>query len=127
MNKTKKVGIWMDHKEAHLFEFDQEATAMHSIANGFSYEDKQETLSRSEDIMQNKNQQHLAAYYKEIESAILPFDEVLIFGPTDAKTELSNIIDANLKFKDTKITVQAADKMNDNQKIAFIKDYFTKA
>lgn len=127
MSKTKKVGIWMDHSAAHLFEFNQEATALNTIANGFSNEDKQETLSRSEDIMHNKRQQTLASYYKEIEAAILPFDEVLIFGPTDAKTEFRNIIVANLKFKDTKIIVQAADKMNDSQKMAFVRDHFTKA
>ena len=52
------------------------------------------------------------------------YNEVLLFGPTDAKTELFNVLKNNRQFEKIKISVQAADNMTDNQQKAFVKDFF---
>jgi hypothetical protein len=49
---------------------------------------------------------------------------VLLFGPTNAKLELSNFLKKDLHFKDIKIDIEAADKMSDNEKLAFVKAHF---
>jgi stalled ribosome rescue protein Dom34 len=74
--------------------------------------------------MHNKRQQMHEAYYKEIASEILKYDHVLLFGPTNAKTELHNYLNEDLHFKNIQIDVEAADKMTNNEKDAFVKNHF---
>ena len=64
------------------------------------------------------------SYYKEIGVEILKYDHVLLFGPTNAKTELHNYLGKDLHFKDIIIDIEAADKMSDNEKHAFVLDHF---
>lgn len=74
--------------------------------------------------MHNKEQQMNDAYYKKIADEILKYDEVLLFGPTNAKTELRNFFKDDLHFKDIKINVESADKMTDNEKHAYVRNHF---
>ena len=54
------------------------------------------------------------------------YDEVILFGPTDAKVELFNILKADQHFDKIKIDIKQADKMTENQQHAFVKDHFSK-
>lgn len=127
MTTKKKIGIWMDHSEAHLIAYEQDAKAINTISNPFDHAEKEKAWDKSENLMHNKRQQHLAAFYKNIEDVVINYDEALLFGPTDAKIELLNLLQANKQFKDIKIQAIAADKMNDAQKLAFVKEHFSKA
>jgi hypothetical protein len=49
---------------------------------------------------------------------------VLLFGPTNAKTELQNYLNKDLHFKDIPIDIEAADKMTENEQVAFVKKHF---
>jgi nitrogenase subunit NifH len=126
MSNKKKLGIWMDHSEAHLIEFKKESSPLIIISTTFNHEDMEAALNRSEQLMHNKRQQQQAFYYQKIGNAIIAYEEVLIFGPTNAKTELLNVLESDLRFKKIKIEVQSADKMTDNQKNAFVKKHFSK-
>jgi len=119
----KRVGIWMDHSTANFINLNEEEDN-HSISSTFTFEAKGEALSRSENIMHNKEQQKHEAYYKEIADNILNYDQVLLFGPTNAKLELNNYLRKDLHFKDIKIAIESADKMTDNEKTAFVKKHF---
>jgi len=123
MAKNKKIGIWMDHANANLIDLDSQEKS-HSIVSKFSFDTKEEALSRSENLMHNKRQQMQEAYYKEIADAVLNYNHILLFGPTNAKTELHNYINKDLHFKNTQIDVMPSDKMSDNQKDAFVKKHF---
>lgn len=123
MKTQKNLGIWMDHLNANLI--DLEATdGNRTITSKFNYDVQDEAIRKSENGMHNKRQQLTEDYYKEIADVILNYDYVLLFGPTNAKTELHNHIMEDLRFKDIKFTVGPADKMTDNQKDAFVKNYF---
>lgn len=124
MKTQRNLGIWMDHENANLIDLD--AQKQHrSITCKFTFDTKEEALNRSENLMHNKRQQMHKAYYKEIADIIFKYDSVLIFGPTNAKTELHNHLNKDLHFKDIAIQVQAADKMTDNEKDAFVRNYFS--
>ncbi|TXD48645.1 hypothetical protein [Polaribacter sp. IC073] len=123
MKKQKNLGIWMDHSIANLIDLNSKKHSK-SIASEFTSTTKEEALNRSEKLMHNKRQQMQEAYYKEIAEAILNYDKVLLFGPTNAKTELHNYLKTDLHFKDIKIEIEIADKMTDNQQEAFVKNYF---
>ena len=61
---------------------------------------------------------------KVLEEIILSYTNVILFGPTDAKTELYNLIKNNRQFENIKIATLPADKMTENQQHAFVKEYF---
>ncbi len=125
MEALKNLGIWMDHENANLIEIASEKN-IHSIVSNFTFDTKEEALSRSEKGMHNKRQQMQELYYKEIAKEILKFDHILLFGPTDAKTELHNFLKKDLHFKDTQIDIESTENMTEYEKIAFVKDYFAK-
>lgn len=123
METTKKLGIWIDHSSANLIDFN--GSISHStIETDFTHESKVDAMQRSENLMHNKRQQMHEAYYKKIADQILKYDHVLLFGPTNAKSELFNYLSKDLHFKDIKIDVESADKMSDNEKNAYVKQHF---
>jgi hypothetical protein len=126
MTTKKKLGIWMDHANAHLMEY-TEPIVTKNISSTSTHEEKEFTLQKGESFMQRKDQQQEAAYYKAIAASIRDYDEVLLFGPTDAKTELLNILKADLSFSNIKILTEQTDKLTENQEQAFVRDYFSKS
>jgi stalled ribosome rescue protein Dom34 len=125
MKKNKNLGIWMDHSTANLIDLNTKKNN-HSIASKFTFNTKEEALNRSEKGMHNKRQQMHEAYYQEIADEILKFDHVLLFGPTNAKTELHNYLNKDLHFKDIKIDIDSADNMTENEQFAFVRKHFEK-
>lgn len=123
MKVQKNLGIWMDHATAQLIDLNADKETK-IITSDFTIETKEEALSKSEKSMHNKRQQMHEAYYKEIGNSILNYDHVLLFGPTNAKTELHNYLNGDSHFKSIKIDVEPADKMTDNEKDAFVKNHF---
>ena len=127
MTTKKKLGIWMDHSTAHLIEFTTDGIEENMITSKFTHEQKEQSLSKSENIMHNKEQHQRSAYYKQLGEKIKDYDEVILFGPTDAKVELLNVLKEDHHFDKIKIETQPADKMTEGQQHAFVKQYFSKS
>lgn len=125
MEDKKNLGIWMDHSSAHLFDLKSEENNK-NIASAFNFKTKEETLNKSESGMHHKRQQLNEAFYVQIADEILNYNHVLLFGPTNAKTELKNYLKKDLHFKDIEISTEPADKMTENEKVAFVREYFSK-
>lgn len=123
MEKQNNIAIWLDHSKAQLMKghFNEFSTTIHSK---FDFDKKEEALGRGENLMHNKENQANQLFYKQISQEIKSFNNVLLFGPTDAKLELKNFLKKDLHFKDAKIEVHGSDKMTDNEKYAFAKSYF---
>ena len=115
----------MDHSTAHFIEFTADSQEPETIDSAFTQQEKKDSLGRSENVMHNKEQQQQADYYKKLGEAILNYDEVLLFGPTNAKAELLNVLKEDHHFDKIKIEVKQADKMTDNQQHAFVRDHFS--
>ncbi len=123
----KKVGIWMDHSSANIMEYSTVTLESKIITAKSLHSGHEHSEDSSENKKNHKEQQHLSEYYKEIGEAIKHFDEVLLFGPTDAKIELFNLLKADRHFEKIKIDTKQSDKMTDNQQHAFVSDYFTRS
>lgn len=126
MMKTKQIGIWMDHASAHLMSITSDEMETKIIDSKFTHEEKEETLHKGEKAMHHKEEHEQLAYYKAIAEEIKQYEEVLLFGPTDAKTELVNLLKADHHFDKIDIETRQADKMTENQQHAFVKEYFFK-
>ena len=124
MKTSKKIGIWMDHHNAHLIEFSTEVKETKTITSDFTFQDKEETLQRSESEMHNKEQHKQSTFYKNLAAVIKDYNEVLLFGPTDAKVELFNFLKEKHKYDNIKIEVKNTDKMSDVDQHQFVNDYF---
>jgi len=125
MAKTKNLGIWMDHASAHVMEI-ADPMVTNIVECESTHEEKEKTLQKGESMMHNKNQQQQAEYYKKLGGLIKNYGDVLLFGPTDAKVELLNILKADLSFSKIKFEIRQTDKMTENQEHAFVREYFSK-
>ena len=126
MANSKKLGVWLDHSNAHMMEYCLGEMTTTSIASDFTHQVKQSSLEKSENLMQNKEQHMLAAYFKKIADVVKQYDEVLLFGPAEAKLELKNILKDDHHFDKIKIETHSADKMTELQERLFVREYFAK-
>jgi stalled ribosome rescue protein Dom34 len=125
MTTAKNLGIWMDHSNAHLMEFTTDPITTTIISSRFTHREKEQSISKSEDGMHQKEQHEQADYYKKIGEAIKNYQEVLLFGPTNAKTELLNLLKADHHFEKIKLETKDADKMTQNEQHAFVRNHFS--
>jgi len=109
----------MDHSNAHLMEFSTDVITTKIISSKFTHREKEHSIGKSENGMHQKEQHEQAAYYKELGEVIINYQDVLLFGPTNAKIELLNVLKADRHFE-----TKDSDKMTQNMQHAFVKDYF---
>lgn len=121
----KRLGIWMDHSSAHLMEFTNFAFKTKTIESNFKHEEKEHSLAKSENLMHNKEQHRRSEYYKKLGETIKGYEDVILFGPTDAKVELFNVLRKDHLFAKIKIEIKQADKMTENQQHAFVREHFS--
>ena len=126
MTTAKNLGIWMDHSSAHLMEFTTDPIETKTIESKFTHLAKEESLKKGEYLMHNKEQHQQSEYYKKLGDIIKNYEGVILFGPTEAKVELFNILKTDHHFKKIKIEVKQADKMTENQQHAFVREHFSK-
>ena len=120
-----KLGIWLDHEQAHLTEFTSDPMVTTTINSKFTHLVKEASV-KGENHMHAKQQHQQAEYYKELGERIRQYDEVILFGPTNAKNELMNLLQKNHLFSAIKLSVVAADKMTENQVQAFVRNHFSR-
>ncbi|MCH7397206.1 hypothetical protein MM236_04360 [Belliella sp. DSM 107340] len=135
----KSVGVWLDQSKAHFIGYqDGEATFIESLISPHERIKREEgevsdtarfspnpsVLSNNEYRKNNIAQNELNEYYKMLEDKIGKFEDVLLFGPGTAKDQFKNRIAENKAFKEKWISVQNADKMTDNQLLAFVRDFY---
>jgi hypothetical protein len=125
MTNSKRIGIWMDHSSAHLMELRSEPIETITIESKFTHQEKEHSMVKSELLMHNKERHQQAEYYKKLGEVIKNYEEVILFGPTDAKVELFNLLRADHLFSKIKIEIQQADKMTEIQQHAFVREYFS--
>jgi hypothetical protein len=126
LENHNKLGIWMDHQSAHLTEFSTEPSGTKTISSKFTQPGEVDKYERGEFLMHTREKQKDSDYYKKLGETIKNYSEVLLFGPTDAKLELYNLLRADHTFDKIKIDVVSADKMSENQQHALIKKHFSK-
>ena len=125
MTTAKRLGICMDHASAHLLEFSSGPLDSKNIDSKFTHLEKELSITKSEILMHNKEQHQQSEYYKKIGAAIKNYQEVILFGPTDAKVELYNLLRADHLFANIKIEMKQTDKMSEHQQEVFVREYFS--
>jgi hypothetical protein len=126
MEKIKQIGIWMDHSSAILMELHDDTIIESKIVSEFTHQEKENSLmSKGEKHMHIKEHHLQLSYFKKLSEIIRNYQNVILFGPTDAKDELFNLLKTDHLFNNIKIEVKHSDKMTKNKMHDFVKEYFS--
>ncbi|MCD6066145.1 MAG: hypothetical protein K0S33_971 [Bacteroidetes bacterium] len=120
MAGNKKTGIWMDHSVAYLTEL-RNGMLETSIINSLHSNPEKGT---DRDRSGNGMEQMYIPYYRRLGEVISNYDEVVLFGPTDARLELLKILRGNYLFSKIKIELKQAPKMSRDEQHDFFRDHF---
>lgn len=132
----KRTGVWLDHSKAKLIILHEGAvqiTTVHSpyvrhlrIRGQKSDTSVYQNLfgSNRENTKHHIKQNELHSFYKDLESRLEDCDEILLFGPTEAKNELHNCLVKNKKFTGKTMAVKNAAYMTEHQMVAFVRKFF---
>ena len=124
MENIKQLGIWMDHSNAFLMELKNDTILTNSVVSELSDHESEFNFYKGEKLIHNKEQHLQLSYYKKLGDIIKKYQEVVLFGPTDAKNELINLLKTDHLFEDIKIEVINSDKMTEDQMQTFVREYF---
>jgi hypothetical protein len=122
-NKLKQLGIWLDHSRALIIENRDNIVAT-AIESNYDHITNSDSHYTSESHIHQKQKNILDDYYTKLSEVIINYSDVILFGPTDAKLELSNFLKKDSDFDHIHITTQASDKMTENEQIAYVKNFF---
>ncbi len=125
MKNTKRIGVWLDHTKALIIE-EKNSTITSYAMESISREGENQNFGMDENLKQNTEQDQLSDFFKRITEVLKGYTEVLLFGPTDAKTELHNILKQDRHFDNVKIDVEITDNLTENQMHEFVKEHFEK-
>ncbi|MEO7978243.1 hypothetical protein [Flavobacterium sp.] len=107
MKTVKKLGICMDNISADLIEFS--TNKIKKIASAF-------TSFEKEKINSEKQQNQALTYYKKLALEIEKHDSVVLFGTSDAKSQLYNFLKADHRYDHVLIEVIRSKDLNENYK-----------
>jgi hypothetical protein len=127
MNSMKrKVGLWIDHKKAVIFNLSDEGAEIKRISSELEKPLRISGGVPKESIEKHKDKRltgHLNNYYDEVISYIRNAESILLFGPGEAKVELKNRLE-NLGLQKHIVGIETVDKMTDNQIVAKVRQRF---
>ena len=126
------IGVWIDKSQAKIISSTKIlGTILSDIDNRPRYEGEGREYGRFgnqymtlEKTKQNRLKQQEANYLKEVAASMEPYDRVLIFGPAGCKNRLKNALEDDHKTRGKVIDVVTAERMTDNQLVAFVREYF---
>lgn len=122
MTMSKHVAIWIDHKEAHIFQIypdkvDAEIVfAPQHLRHRHRYPKGAEVKDRPDDAKR---------FFHEVAGLVEAGDEVLVVGPSTAKLEFVRYIEKHDHSLGPKVVgVETVDHPTDGQLVAYAKTYF---
>lgn len=129
-----KAGVWIDHKQAIVVLLTDGGEQTKKIA--FDIGQRVQTKGKSpakhkhtrndfipDDRLERKTASDRQDYYDDVIAGIQGADALLILGPAEAKTELSQRLAAK-KVKGLAVALETADKMTDRQLLAKVRQSF---
>lgn len=131
----KKLGIWIDQKEANLITISEKTvfskTIYSDVETRIRIEGESKQFGRfgdqylvDEKGKENRIKEYEKKYLMRILGELDEADEILLFGPAQTKIKLEKLMlskpDVSVKLRETK----TSGNMTHNQKIAYVKDYF---
>lgn len=115
----------MDHATATLLELVGDTIVLKTIKSNWNSDKEKSIRRKGESHLHNKEQQATHKYFQTLGDEISAYDQVLLFGNTDAKSEFFNFLTSDNHFANIRIQVKNSDALTENQQIAFANNYFS--
>jgi len=131
----RKVGIWIDQKEANIITLTKNAihskTIYSDVETRIRLEGEKKQFGRfgdqylvDEKGKKNRINEYTHKYLNRVLKELTKADEIVLFGPAQTKIKLEKLIstipELAIKMKDMKTSAN----MTHNQKMAYVKDYY---
>ena len=131
----KYVGIWVDHEKAFIVAIQGDTEKLTRIDSNVERHVRLAGGSRSgtiygpqdvasEQRVDRKYDHDLRKYYQNVIRVINDAEQILIFGPGEAKKELEKEIKKSKKLALKIVGIERADKMTEGQIAAKVRKYF---
>lgn len=131
----KKVGIWLDQKEAKVITLADDSEEIKTIYSQIETRERipgeSKTYGRfgkqylsDEKTREIKIDAQLKRYLNEVIQTLEGKDELMIFGPGKTKKELEKLIRNHPGMYARLKEIRIAKQMTENQKVAYVKDFF---
>lgn len=131
----RKIGIWIDQKEANIISLIDKTIASKTIYSDVETRVRIEGESKQfgrfgdqflvdEKGKQNRIEEYTNRYLARVMKEIQNAHEIMLFGPAQTKSKLEKLILASPEMAAKLTAVQASEKMTDNQKIAYVKEFY---
>ena len=114
----------MDHSISHIIKLRNGKIITLTIDSQPEALEDDQKVYKDESHSLNKEKRRLLAYFKILGDIVFENEEVILFGPTEAKNELLNYLREDHLFDKIKIDVCPTDKMTDSQRSKFVIAYF---
>ena len=125
MKNFKQLGICMDLTHALLMELEDNQIISRNIVSGLNEADSTDKQENHFLGFEWTEKQHLQkAYFTEISDIIMHYQQVVLFGATDAKDELYKILRGHRQFNHIRIEVINTGILNNGQMHEFVKEYY---
>ena len=116
--------VWMDAKEAHVFEFGADDVEKERIKSHSPFR----KVHHRAGVIGPGHVHPLHRYFDEIAEALTGVEEWLLIGPGVAKTEMASYAEQRLPELSRKLLgVQPADHPTDGELLAYARKAFKKA
>ena len=136
--ELNQIAVWLDHSKAQFIAYSDEGTYLLETVES-PYERRPRIdgegsdvtrfgantyFSNNEDRKHNRLRNELNSYFKELEDRLAKYDDILLFGPTNAKDQLYNRLSANKAFSGKNILIESVGNLTENQTMAFARIFF---
>lgn len=131
----KNIGIWLDKKIAKIVSIENDIEQLEFIysevedyhvvgGSGTKFKGGPQDVVQDSKFLEREKHQ-LKAFFKSIADKIKSADEIVIYGPAQAKDKLKKELHENYKMIEAKVkAVFTSDKMTNNQLKSMIRDFF---
>jgi hypothetical protein len=131
----KKIAVWMDYSQAKLITFENEVAKTEDIDSQVETHVRVEgegsqvssfgagNFTNNENRNNNRHKNEVANYFKVLSGKLHTYDEILLFGPTNAKDQFKNILINDKAFAKKSIILKVTDKLTENQVVAFAREH----
>ncbi len=118
------AGVWLDNQQAMIISTSSES----DTDDEYTISNKLKAVANqgggSEHSMNNSKQSHQLKYFKELALLLIPYDEILIFGPGQSQEQMQHHLKEDPQFNHKKVTIDSSDQLTDPQRIAKVRDFF---
>lgn len=131
----KQTGIWLDHEKAIIISLDRGRYKLNTIESDIVTRERIDGETKKygrfgdQSLSQEKHKERrikeqASNFLKNLLSEIKNVDELVLFGPANMKKELEKHILNNTTLTSKLKAVVSADRMTENQMIAWVKKFY---